>query len=112
MIIPEGDKNDTLRVRIFEQLVERAKESSEAAMPVVQHITSMKVVNGTAYLFWVPVEGHPRKIVKVGADGTIETIYNLPKMEPMLFDFTIDPASNTIFFTAPRMGQVYKASLQ
>ncbi|MDR8391278.1 6-bladed beta-propeller [Aliifodinibius sp. S!AR15-10] len=96
---------------IFEQLVKRAEKSPEAAMPVVQHITAMKVVNGTAYLFWVPVEGHRRKIVKVGADGTIETIYNLPKMDPMFFDFTVDPASNTIFCTAPRMGQVYKASL-
>lgn len=101
----------SLNEKIFQRAVERAKDAPEAVVPSYSFISNMKVVNGEIYLFWMPVENEPRKLVRVGSDGKVKNIYHVPEEEPTYSVFTINPANNMIYFCAPRMGQIYKAKL-
>jgi len=97
---------------IFNEVVNRAREPGPpGAVPVLSYITSMKAINGQTYLLWNPVQDHSRKLVKIDQNGILEHIYHIPEEEPMFADFSIDPANNLLYLSAPEMGQIYRVNL-
>lgn len=96
---------------IFDDVVQRARDAPTAAVPVFRYIVSMTVANGETFLLWYPVEGQPRRMVKVDENGAVDIIYHLPEDEPLYSDIAIDPRSNLLYLTAPEMGQIYRARL-
>lgn len=96
---------------IFNEVVERAKKPGPpGAVPVYRYITSMKVIEGHTYLFWVPVEKHPRKLVKVDSDGNLDSIYHIPEEVPTFSDFSIDTENDLLYLIAPELGQIYRTN--
>ncbi|GAA5523451.1 6-bladed beta-propeller [Aliifodinibius salicampi] len=97
---------------IFQKAVERAKKAPTDVLPSYRYITSMKVVDGRVFLLWMPVEDHPRKLVRINKNGEITTIYHVPEKEPTFFDFAIDSSDNKLYLSAPQIGQVYQTNLE
>jgi len=96
---------------IFNRIVERANAPGPpGAVPSYRYITSMKVIDGHTYLFWSPVANHPRKLVKVDSNGTIDAIYHIPEEEPTYFDFSIDTDNNLLYLSSPELGEIHRAS--
>jgi len=93
---------------IFQKAVERAKNAPTDVVPTFRYITNMKVVDGHVFLLWVPIENHPRKLVRINENGELTNIYHIPEEKPTFFDFTIDLSSNKLYLSAPQIGQIYK----
>lgn len=94
---------------IFNHVVERARGPvPPGAVPAYQYITSMKTVNDQAYLFWFPVEDHPRSLIKIDKDGNLEAIYHIPEEVPTFSDFSIDLENNFLYLISPELGQIYR----
>ncbi|CAN5763905.1 hypothetical protein BH23THE1_BH23THE1_14790 [soil metagenome] len=97
---------------IFGNVVERAQEpGATGTVPDIQYITSMKAYYESLFLFWVPVDGYPRQLVKTDSNGNVVLIYRVPESEPMFFDFTVDKENDMLYLIAPEMGQIYRASI-
>lgn len=111
-MIWETDIHLSVNEKIFEALVNRAKESGpEGSIPTLKYITSMKAIDGDLFLLWVPVEGEPRRVVRINQDGDIAAIYLIPENEPTYFDLAVDERNERIFLTAPEKGRIYSVSL-
>jgi len=95
---------------IFENVVKRAQEPGPpGSVPSLQYITSMKVYDEFAYLFWVPVDNYPRQLVQTDVNGNVNLIYHIPEPEPMFSDFAISSENNLLYLIAPETGQIYRS---
>lgn len=97
---------------IFQEAVERAKNAPTDVLPSYRYITSMKVVDEQVFLLWMPVENHPRKLIKINENGDITNVYHVPEEKPTFFDLTISLSNNKLYLSAPQMGQVYQTKLE
>lgn len=112
-LIWENDVNIPINELIFEDAVRRAGENNmPGTMASFSYITSFKVLDGDVYILSFPIEGQPRTMLRVNASGEITGHYHIPEPQRLYFDFTVNSETQTIYLTAPEIGEVHQVKLK
>ncbi|HAC14865.1 MAG TPA: hypothetical protein DCE78_02815 [Bacteroidetes bacterium] len=109
----EKDVNIPVNEFIFEDAVRRAGENNmPGTMASFSYITSFKVLDGDVYILSFPYEGHPRTLLRINEFGTVTGHFHIPEPQRLYFDITVNTKTQTIYLTAPEIGEVHQVKLK
>lgn len=112
-LIWQKDVDLPINELIFEDAVKRANELNMPGVSVsFALISGFKAIGGDVYILSNYLDGQDRSLLKVSADGDVEAHYTIPSGAARLFDFTVNPETQTLYLTAPETGEVYRVSLE